>query len=111
VNLAGNAGPARLEKQGAGDKGSQEYIMQYDLSGSSTFNVCSLQENISKGQRVESFVLEGFQNGEWKKIVEGTTIGYKRLLKFDPYTASKVRLRILSSRLEPHIAEVGLYKY
>ena len=85
--------------------------MQYDLSGSSTFNVCSLQENISKGQRVESFVLEGFQNGEWKKIVEGTTIGYKRLLKFDPYTASKVRLRILSSRLEPHIAEVGLYKY
>jgi len=101
VNLAGKVGPVQRE--------GQEYILQVDLPKASTFNVCSLQEDISRGQRVESFVLEGFQNGEWKKITEGTTIGYKRLLKLDPYTTTKVRLRILSARLEPYIAELGLY--
>jgi len=110
VNLAGKVGVMRRAEQGAGDKAGQEYVLPLDLPKTSTFDVCSLQEDISKGQRVESYVLEGFQNGEWKKITEGTTIGYKRLLKFDPYTGSKVRLRILSSRLEPAIAEAGLYR-
>jgi alpha-L-fucosidase len=101
VNLAGKIGPVRQE--------GQEYILQLDLPKTSTFNVCSLQEDLSKGQRVESFVLEAFRNGQWEKIAEGATIGYKRLLKFDPCTTTKIRLRILSSRLTPFIAQFGLY--
>lgn len=113
VNLAGKLGPVKpgQARQATGGNGGQEYVLQVDLPKASTFNVCSLQEDISKGQRVESWVLEGFQDGEWKKITEGSTIGYKRLLKFDPYTTTKVRLRILSSRLEPYIKAVGLYNY
>jgi len=74
-----------------------------------TFNVLALQENIRKGQRIEQFVLEYWVDGEWKKAAEGTTVGYKRLLRFEDVTATQVRLRILSSRLEPHLAEMGLY--
>ena len=40
-------------------------------------------------------------------MASGTTIGYKRLLRFPPVTARAVRLRILSSRLNPTIAEFG----
>jgi alpha-L-fucosidase len=85
------------------------YSLQLDLNKEQTFNVCNLQEDISKGQRVERFILEGWRNNEWVKITEGTTIGYKRLLKFEPFTTAKVRLSILSSRLQPTIAEIGLF--
>jgi alpha-L-fucosidase len=82
----------------------------FELPGQKTFDVLLLQENIRVGQRVEKFVLEYEDNGQWKKIADGTTIGYKRLLRFQPVTAHKVRLRIESSRLNPAIAEFGLFK-
>ena len=68
-----------------------------------------LQENISVGQRIEKFELEYWDGKEWKKAAEGTTVGYKRLLQFDAVTADKVRLKIISSRLNPTISEMGLY--
>ncbi|WP_432221637.1 alpha-L-fucosidase [Flavobacterium sp. TMP13] len=83
--------------------------VEMNLKEEKTFNVLLLQENISKGQRVEKFVFEYWENGQWKKATEGTTIGFKRLLEFPTVTASKVRLRILSARLQPALAEIGLY--
>jgi len=62
------------------------------------------------GQRVESFVLEYWDGKEWKLAGNGTTIGYKRILRFEPITASKVRLKITSSRLNPMLSSFGLYK-
>jgi alpha-L-fucosidase len=80
------------------------------LHGEKTFDVLLLQEDIRIGQRVEQFVLEAQVNGQWTKIAEGTTIGYKRLLRFPPVTTRAVRLQILSSRLNPVISTLGLYK-
>ena len=84
--------------------------VELSLAGEKTFDVLLLRENILIGQRVEKFVLEYPDKGGWATIAEGTTIGYKRLLRFPPVTTDKVRLRILSSRLNPTIAEFGLYK-
>lgn len=84
--------------------------IEFDLKGTKTFDVLLLQENISVGQRIEKFVFEYRDAGSWKAITEGTTVGYKRLLRFNPVKAKKVRLRILSSRLNPTLAAVGLYK-
>jgi alpha-L-fucosidase len=85
-------------------------VIEFDLKQHATFNVMMLQENISVGQRVEEFSAEYFEDGKWKKFAEGTTIGYKRLLQFDNVTTGKIRLTIQSSRLNPAIAELGLYK-
>jgi alpha-L-fucosidase len=87
----------------------KDNAIEMNLNGEKTFNVLMLQENIRMGQRVEKFVLEYWTNGEWKKATEGTTIGYKRLLEFPIITTTKVRLRILSARLQPALAEIGLY--
>lgn len=88
---------------------ADQNVIEMDLKKAKTFNVLLLQENITVGQRVESFVLEFFDGKDWKKATEGTTIGFKRLLEFPTVTASKVRLRILSARLQPALAEMGLY--
>jgi alpha-L-fucosidase len=91
-------------------KGDTAAVIQFQLKAPQTFDVLLLQENIMVGQRIENFVLEYKMGGEWKKIIEGTTVGYKRLLRFQPVTASQVRLRILASRLNPTLAAIGLYK-
>jgi alpha-L-fucosidase len=84
--------------------------IEFTLPAPATFDVLSLQENIRIGQRIEKFVLEYADGNGWHEVVRGTTVGYKRLLRFDPVTAGKVRLKILSSRQPPALAEFGLYK-
>jgi Alpha-L-fucosidase len=90
--------------------GDSTVVIDLKLSKSKKFDLLLLQENLRIGQRVENFVLEYKAGDEWKEAAKGTTIGYKRLLRFDPVTASEIRLRIVSSRLNPAIAEIGLYK-
>jgi alpha-L-fucosidase len=72
-------------------------------------NVLSLQENIRIGQRVEKFSFEYFDGSTWKTLTNGTTIGYKRLLRFVPIKAQQFRLNIEASRLNPTLSEIGLF--
>jgi alpha-L-fucosidase len=90
--------------------GDTTATIDFTLAGDKTFDIVSLQEEIRVGQRVEKFVLEAYEGGQWKEIASGTTIGYKRLIRFPTVTAHAVRLRILSSRMNPTISEFGLYK-
>jgi alpha-L-fucosidase len=91
----------------APDKSSA--LLEATLTGPQTFNVLMLQENIQIGQRIESFILDGWVNGSWQKLCEGTTVGFKRLLRFDSVTTDGVRLRITGSRLNPTLSSFGLY--
>lgn len=75
-----------------------------------TFNVAMLQEDISKGQRVEKFIIEASSGSEWDTIATGTTIGYKRFIRFPEVKADEVRLTIVSSRANPNISTFALYK-
>lgn len=81
----------------------------YKVKRGTVVNTLLLQEDIAKGQRVESFLVEGYINGSWQHITEGTTIGYKRLLRFSDCTPEKIRLTILGTRNAANIANVGLY--
>lgn len=85
-------------------------VIELQFQAPQTFDVVALQENIAIGQRIEKFVLEYRQGNDWKQAAEGTTVGYKRLIRFAPVRAQKVRLRILSSRLNPTLSEIGLYQ-
>jgi len=85
-------------------------VLDFRLKSPQTFDVFLIQENITVGQRIEKFVLEYQEGKTWKKAAEGTTVGYKRLLTFAPITAQNIRLRIESSRLNPTISYLGLFK-
>jgi len=77
-----------------------------------TFDVVSLQEAVDhRGQRIESFSVDVWDGSKWKTMDEQTTVGHKRLLRWSaPVTTDQVRVRITGSRLEPTLAEVGLFK-
>ncbi|MCP5537475.1 MAG: alpha-L-fucosidase [Akkermansiaceae bacterium] len=71
-----------------------------------------LQENIqSVGQRVREHALDAWLDGTWKEVARATTIGYKRILRFDPVTTDQFRLRVLGSRLQPTIATFSAHYY
>ncbi len=58
---------------------------------------------------MERFVLEVRRSDGWEEIVRGTTVGYKRLLRFPRQAARDLRLRILQGRGKTEIASFGLY--
>lgn len=84
-------------------------VIEFKWDKKVKFNVLDLQENISIGQRIESFSAEYYDGTNWKTFAKGTTVGYKRLIKFDEVSTDQVRFNILSSRLNPTLAEFGLY--
>jgi alpha-L-fucosidase len=74
-----------------------------------SFNRLLLQEYTPLGQRVTSFSLERDLNGTWEKIAEGTTIGYKRILRFEDVKAKRIRINFLDGKDIPVISKVGIY--
>lgn len=77
-----------------------------------TFDVVSMQEAVDhRGQRIEGFTVNAWQDSAWRAVAEGTTVGHKRLLRLSsPVTTDRVRIRITGSRLEPSLAQVGLFQ-
>ena len=77
-----------------------------------TFNRFVLREAVpTHGERVEQHALDIWQDGQWQEIARATNVGRKRILRFPDVTASKLRLRILSSRLSPALCEVSAHYY
>jgi len=74
-----------------------------------TFSVVRLREYIPLGQRVEAFALDQWQGGQWVEFATGTSIGHCRLVRHEPVTTDKVRLRILNSPVCPALAEFGVF--
>ena len=93
----------------ATDDGVTTPELVFDLGKPVTFNVVSLREYLPLGQRVDAFALDRWQDGHWLEFAKGTSIGNRRLLRFDSITTSKVRLRITQAGAGPALSEVGLY--
>ncbi len=87
----------------AGD--SREYIVQKGHR----INTLLLQEDICCGQRVERFTVEAYIDGAWRVVAEGTTIGYKRLLRFEECRAERIRVTINECRATANISNVALF--
>jgi len=48
-------------------------------------------------------------DGSWKEVAKATTIGYKRILRFQAVKATQVRLSITDSKCSPVISNIGIY--
>ncbi|MBC7188123.1 MAG: alpha-L-fucosidase [Calditrichaeota bacterium] len=84
--------------------------LELDLRKPTVVNRIVLQEYIALGQRVEEFHIEADVDGSWQRVAEGTTIGYKRILRLPDLRARRVRLCISKARACPTIATFALYR-
>jgi alpha-L-fucosidase len=82
---------------------------EISLGKTATVKYILLQEYIKLGQRVKSFAVDVWKNNSWEQVAEGTTIGYKRILKIEPVQTNKIRVRITDSKACPVIANAEVY--
>ncbi|WP_417362154.1 alpha-L-fucosidase [Galbibacter sp.] len=73
------------------------------------FNRIALEEYIRLGQRVSEFTVEAEVDGQWQLIDEQTTIGNKRILRFNTVNSSKIRVRITASKGEILLSNISVY--
>ena len=84
-------------------------VREYKVQKGAVVNTFLIQEDIAKGQRVENFLVEAYSNGSWRYVAEGTTVGYKRLIRFSDTKAEKIRVTVRSVRGKANILKVGLF--
>ena len=68
-----------------------------------------IKENILFSQRIEGFTVECHHGKGWKKLFEGTTVGYKRIARFRPTITDTVRITVTDSRVNPVISHIAIY--
>lgn len=67
---------------------------EYDAGQPQLINAVVLKEDISRGQLISSFTITLYKEDKWIKALQGTTIGHKRILTFDPVEADRIDLFI-----------------
>jgi alpha-L-fucosidase len=84
--------------------------LEFDTRRPITFNRFMIQEFIPLGQRVTSFGVEYLDEatGDWTRLASATTIGYKRILRFAPVSARKIRV-VFNAPVTPVISTVEVY--
>ena len=100
---------ANEETYWATDDNETTGTIEIDLGESQKVSYVWLQEYIRLGQRVKSFSIEAEKDGSWQKLAEGTTIGYKRIVKVTPTETQKVRITITGSKACPAISNIEIY--
>jgi alpha-L-fucosidase len=81
-----------------------------DLGQETEVNRIIIQEYIRLGQRVQEYKVAGFEDGKWKPIMDGTTIGYKIIRKFPVEKVTKIKVTIIKSKASPLISNIELYR-
>ncbi|MEF2246790.1 alpha-L-fucosidase [Paenibacillus sp. IITD108] len=66
-------------------------------------------EHIAYGERVRAYKLEVFSDGAWKTVAEGSAIGHKKIDRFEPIAATKVRLTVTEHEDTPLIRKLAVY--
>ena len=91
------------------DDGTLAASLTIDFGKETTFNRFLVQEYIPLGQRVKEFSIEAWINDTWEEIDAQTTIGNKRILRFDNVSSDKLRFNILDSKACPTISNIEIY--
>jgi alpha-L-fucosidase len=88
---------------------NRQATMELDLRAPKTIAIVDLSEDVRQGQVVARYVLEGEREGTWTTLSEGTTIGFRKLDRFDPVVVRRVRLTIADAVETPRPVRVGLF--
>ena len=80
---------------------SEKGVIDISLKTPEALTHIVLCEEISQSQRIEAFDVSAEIDGAWVRIYEGTTVGFKKICRFDPVRAANWRIDITESRSRP----------
>ncbi|WP_255595019.1 alpha-L-fucosidase [Lysobacter sp. BMK333-48F3] len=91
-------------------RGARTGWIEFESAQDMEFDTLCLQEAIAHGQHIANYRIERWHEGRWQPFAWGTTIGHKRLERFDPLRARRVRLTIEHAYDTPRLSAFGLYR-
>lgn len=108
---ARQATDGRRETYWSTDDGVTSGELVVELRRPSAVSVIGLREYLPLGQRIEAFGVDArMEDGGWKEIAKGTSIGNRRLLRLSgKVMTGAVRLRVLKASASPALSEFALY--
>lgn len=86
-------------------------IFRLNFKPAVTVNAAVISEDITKGERVRSYKIEGKINGKWRILSSGTCIGHKKIDTWKPQNVSALRLYIKMSEGKPYISAFSAHRY
>lgn len=84
-------------------------VASVQLAAPVTVAVLDLRERIADGQRVAGYAVEGRVEGAWRELSHGSTIGYRRLTRWDPVTLDAIRVTVTDAAEPPLPLEIRLF--
>ena len=112
VYKASNVTDDNWDSYWATSDGMTSGSLTFPLPIGTSLNRVMIQEYIPLGQRVKSFVVEYKEGDQWLPVKcneETTTVGYKRLLRFETVETEELRIRFTDARGCLCISEAGAY--
>lgn len=80
-----------------------------EFSAPQTISAFRLSEDIAQGQFVARWSLQAADDADWRTISRGTTIGYARMERVEPFKARRVRLVVEEAVAPPKRVSVVVY--
>lgn len=74
------------------------------------FDTLELGEAIALGQSIANYRVEIWGDGAWQPLTWGTTIGHKKLTRFDPVRTGKLRVSLEFGYDAPKLARIAAYR-
>ena len=89
--------------------GARSAVLEIDLGRTVDVSVADLREDIAHGQVIARYSLSGADGGAWRVLSSGTTIGYRKLDRFEPTSVRRVTLTIDRTLDRPRRVRLALY--
>lgn len=89
--------------------GERSAVTELELPRAMPVAIADLREDITRGQSVARYVLEGQHDGAWRVLSRGTTIGYRKLDRFSRTPVGRVRLRVEDAVAPIAPLRIGLF--
>ena len=104
------ANKLRLTHRGWRVTGPTTAMMDFDLGRAQPVSIIRLEEEITRGQIVAAYKVDGEDpSGKWKQLSDGTTIGNTKLDRFAPTMVRRLRVTIGDATAEPEPILVEAY--
>ncbi|HKC41403.1 MAG TPA: alpha-L-fucosidase, partial [Gemmatimonadales bacterium] len=92
------------------DTGPRTGIAEIDLGRTVNAGIVRLEEDIVQGQRVARYAVHGTVDGTWQELSRGTTVGYRKLDRFEAVPVRRLRVTVEAAVASlPSRLRIGLY--
>jgi alpha-L-fucosidase len=89
--------------------GARTAELEVTLAAPAAVGIIDLREPIAQGQAVATYRVEGRTEAGWQPVAEGTTIGYRRLVRVASTRVKALRVVVRDAEGAPGTLQLGCY--